>query len=151
MARLGEVAPTGAAHYSLGINPWTKGEQSLSEFQPEKRQFHRILFDAPCDIHWQDDVWSTQLLDISLKGVLVRRPPNWSASLRQPFEITIHLDDHESGIVMAVELRHVEADYLGFKCQYIDLESASHLKRLVELNLGDQALLERELSHLLDG
>ncbi|HAX10750.1 MAG TPA: PilZ domain-containing protein, partial [Marinobacter hydrocarbonoclasticus] len=27
---------------------------------------------------------------------------------------------------------------------------ASHLKRLVELNLGDQALLEREFAHLID-
>ncbi|WP_166266375.1 PilZ domain-containing protein [Marinobacter caseinilyticus] len=115
----------------------------------EKRQFQRILFDAPCDIHWQDEVWSSQLLDISFRGLLVRRPEDWSAPLKQSFEITIHLDDQESGIVMAVELCHVESDHLGFKCQYIDLDSASHLKRLVELNLGDQALLERELSHLL--
>lgn len=86
-----------------------------------------------------------------MKGVLVRWPYNWSAPLRQAFEVTIHLDDRESGIVMAVELRHVEAGQLGFKCQYIDLESASHLKRLVELNLGDQAILDRELSHLVGG
>lgn len=117
--------------------------------RPEKRQFHRILFDARCDIHHQDETWTTQVLDISMKGVLVRRPRNWSVPLKQAFEVTIHLDDRESGIVMAVELRHVEADKLGFKCQYIDLESASHLKRLIELNLGDQAILDRELSHLV--
>lgn len=119
--------------------------------RPEKRQFRRILFDARCDIHCQDEIWATQVLDISMKGVLVRRPRNWSAPLNQAFEVTIHLDDRESGIVMAVELRHVEADKLGFKCEYIDLESASHLKRLVELNLGDPTLLDRELSHLVGG
>ncbi|MDX1634719.1 MAG: PilZ domain-containing protein [Marinobacter sp.] len=121
----------------------------MSLSQSEKRRFHRILFDAPCDIHCGDDVWRSEVLDISLRGLLVRRPDSWNARLRPPFEVVIHLDGRECGIVMAVELRHVEADQLGFKCQYIDLESASHLKRLVELNLGDQALLERELAHMI--
>ena len=117
---------------------------------PEKRRFHRISFDAECELHWQDEVWVSEVLDISLKGVLVKRPEGWNVPLKQPCEVIIHLDDHETGIVMAVELRHIEKERLGFKCQYIDLESATHLKRLVELNLGDQALLEREFSHLID-
>lgn len=117
---------------------------------PEKRRFHRILFDAPCDVHWEDEVWSTEILDISLKGLLVKLPKGWSVPLNEPCEVVIHLDDNETGIVMAVELRHVEGGKLGFKIQYIDLDSATHLRRLVELNLGDQALLERELSHLVE-
>ena len=117
---------------------------------PEKRRFHRISFDAECELHWQDEVWRTEVLDISLKGVLVKRPEGWNVPLKQPCEVIIHLDDHKTAIVMAVELRHIEEHRLGFKCQYIDLESATHLKRLVELNLGDQALLEREFAHLID-
>ena len=117
---------------------------------PEKRRFHRIEFDAPCELHCLDSNWPTEVLDICLKGVLVKRPEGWDVPLRQPCEVTIHLNDHEAAIVMAVELRHVEAHRLGFKCQYIDLDSAAHLKRLVELNLGDQALLEREFAHLID-
>ena len=117
---------------------------------PEKRRFHRISFDAECELHWQDEVWVSEVLDISLKGVLVKRPEGWNVPLKQPCEVIIHLDDHETGIVMAVELRHIDKERLGFKCQYIDLESATHLKRLVELNLGDQALLEREFAHLID-
>jgi hypothetical protein len=117
---------------------------------PEKRRFHRISFDAECELHWQDEVWVSEVLDISLKGVLVKRPTEWNVPLKQPCEVIIHLDDRETAIVMAVELRHIEEHRLGFKCQYIDLESATHLKRLVELNLGDQALLEREFAHLID-
>ena len=117
---------------------------------PEKRRFHRISFDAECELHWQDEVWVSEVLDISLKGVLVKRPEKWNVPLKQPCEVIIHLDDHETGIVIAVELRHIEEQRLGFKCQYIDLESATHLKRLVELNLGDLALLEREFAHLID-
>lgn len=40
---------------------------------------------------------------------------------------------------------------LGFQCNRIDLESMSQLKRLVELNLGNEALLERELTELALG
>ncbi|MDO6825188.1 PilZ domain-containing protein [Marinobacter sp. 1_MG-2023] len=116
----------------------------------EKRKFHRISFDAPCDLHALDSVWTTEVLDISLKGVLVKRPEGWDVPLSQPCEVIVHLDSQQAGIVMAVELKHVEAHKLGFKCQYIDLESAAHLKRLVELNLGDQVLLEREFAHLID-
>lgn len=116
----------------------------------EKRRFHRIGFDAPCELHWEEQVWTSELIDISLKGVLVRRPQGWSVPLRQPCEVVIHLDDNETGIVMAVELRHIEDYRLGFSCQYIDLESATHLRRLVELNLGDQALLDREFAHLVE-
>jgi PilZ domain-containing protein len=116
----------------------------------EKRRFHRISFDAECELHCRDAVWASEVLDISLKGVLVKRPENWDVPLNEPCEVIILLDDHETGIVMAVELRHIEAHRLGFKCQYIDLESATHLKRLVELNLGDQTLLEREFAHLIE-
>jgi len=115
----------------------------------EKRHFHRIAFDAGCELHCDEAVWLSEVLDISLKGVLVKRPANWDVSLNEPCEVVVLLDDQETGIVMAVELRHIETHRLGFKCQYIDLESASHLKRLVELNLGDPALLDREFAHLI--
>jgi len=116
----------------------------------EKRKFHRISFDAPCELHALESMWTTEVLDISLKGVLVKRPEGWDVPLSQPCEVIVHLDGQQAGIVMAVELKHVEPHRLGFKCQYIDLESATHLKRLVELNLGDQVLLEREFARLID-
>lgn len=121
----------------------------MSQSPTEKRHFHRIRFDAPCELYWQDGVWSSEVLDISLKGVLVACPQDWRAPMGESCELTIHLDDRESAIVVAVSLRHVESDRLGFRIEYIDLESASHLKRLVELNLGDPLLLERELIELI--
>src|SRR5690554_3438455 len=122
----------------------------MAQKNPEKRRFQRIQFDVSCELYWQDDVQTAEVLDISLKGVLVSRPPGWAASEGEPCELTVHLNNHESAIVMAVVLRHIERDRLGFKIEYIDLESAGHLKRSVELNLGDAGLLERELSQLID-
>jgi hypothetical protein len=51
---------------------------------------------------------------------------------------------------MQVKLTHEDPGQLGFVCQYIDLDSISHLRRLIELNLGDQEELDRELAALLE-
>lgn len=51
---------------------------------------------------------------------------------------------------MQVELTHEAKGQLGFVCTNIDLDSIKHLRRLIELNLGDQEELERELGALLE-
>ena len=43
----------------------------------------------------------------------------------------------------------IEGIYFGLICRNLDIDSATHLRRLVELNLGDPKLLERELSALV--
>ena len=50
---------------------------------------------------------------------------------------------------MLASVAHIDDKTIGFTCENIDLESISHLKRLVELNLGDKALLHRELASLI--
>lgn len=55
----------------------------------------------------------------------------------------------EVEINLAVMAVHSEEDHIGFKTEHMDLDSATHLRRLVELNLGDENLLERELSELI--
>jgi hypothetical protein len=50
---------------------------------------------------------------------------------------------------MQGELVHREGHQVGLRCREIDIESIAHLRRLVELNLGDEDLLERELSALI--
>lgn len=39
---------------------------------------------------------------------------------------------------------------LHLKIDHIDIESIGHLRRLVELNVGSDELLHRELEHLVD-
>lgn len=50
---------------------------------------------------------------------------------------------------MTVSLAHEKGRQLGFYCEEIDLDSITHLRRLIELNLGSSELLERELSALV--
>jgi len=50
---------------------------------------------------------------------------------------------------MSCEVAHIEGDHIGLLCRSIDLDSITHLRHLIELNLGDAALLEREFKALV--
>ena len=114
----------------------------------DKRHFSRILFDARCTLHQGDSEWRVELLDVSLRGILINCTDLSNADLEKPFESIISLSDAGESIIMSLQLVHQESTHLGFECQYIDLDSITHLKRLVELNLGDPNLLHRELGAL---
>ena len=113
----------------------------------ERRQFSRILFDAWAELRQGSRQWNAPVVDLSLKGLLVRQPEDWQVDAEQPLVATIQLDNH-TAIQMSVRLRHFDAGLLGFECEHIDLDSITNLRRLVELNLGDPELLERQLGAL---
>lgn len=121
----------------------------MSDTANERRRFQRIAFDAPTELVQGERRWSAVLHDLSLKGLMVETPAHWNADPEQPFEARIQLGD-EARVRMEVLLTRTQDGYLGFVCRHIDLDSISHLRRLVELNLGDESLLERELAALGD-
>ena len=123
---------------------------SLQTLNAEKRQFSRIAFDAPVILQSGNKIWRSKLLDISLKGALIITPDNWENTDDTDFNLSIQLDECDYEIEMKVKLAHSEKKQIGFHCVHIDLDSVSNLKRLVELNLGDEDLLKRELSHMLE-
>lgn len=120
----------------------------MSKHAANRRRFKRIAFDARTELIQGPHRWPVKLLDLSLKGLLVERPQPWLGDQQQIFSIDIHLST-EVEIRMDVQLTHEERGQLGFVCRYISLESISSLRRLIELNLGDQAELERELGALI--
>ena len=63
-------------------------------------------------------------------------------------QITIPLAETGNHIAMSTEVAHVHGLHTGLLCRGIDLDSVTHLRRLIELQLGDPALLERDLGEL---
>ena len=116
----------------------------------DQRHFTRIPFDCDASIYDQDKhYWSTQLLDVSLNGVLVSRPQDWQPSMGDECRLRLKLNNNGTVIDMEqATVAHIHEDRVGFKCEFIDIESITHLKRLVELNLGDPELVHRELEML---
>jgi len=116
-----------------------------------KRRFTRIPFEIMAHIVNTTGSWYTPLLDISLKGALIQRPEQWRGELGEHFLIELKLDgENDITIRMETEVAHMEDDHVGLKCLHIGLDSITHLRRLIELNLGDESILDRELSALID-
>jgi hypothetical protein len=116
--------------------------------QEERRHFSRILFNAECTLSQGGLMWTSDVQDISLKGVLIRKPEAFTLDGDRSFEAKIKLAGDQQIINMTLVFTNEHNDGLGFKCAHIDIDSMTHLKRLVELNLGDESLLQRELGAL---
>lgn len=118
----------------------------------ESRHFSRIPFHAEVQlqIHLADELETPQLLDISLKGALVKaeKPLLKSVNGKRCTMVLLLGRDGEN-ITMNGKVVHQEGQLIGIECQHIDLDSMTSLKRLLELNLGDEKVLERELSEML--
>ncbi|MFT5656662.1 MAG: hypothetical protein ACI9XU_002390 [Arenicella sp.] len=81
--------------------------------------------------------------------MLIVKPDGWRGQLTDNYKIDLILENAQLVIKMSAAVAHIDGGSIGFICKNIDLDSISHLKRLVELNLGDEALLHRELASLI--
>jgi len=116
----------------------------------ERRQFWRASFHAPAQLIFPDGVREGELLDISLKGALLELPAGTRVTLDERCRLRLELGSGDQAIVMHTTVAHVEhGRRVGLRCDAIDVDSITHLRRLVQFNAGDPALLERELSALL--
>ena len=89
------------------------------------------------------------MLDLSLKGALVTLPENATVPAGMPCQLTVPLAETGDHISMTAGVAHVDGNHAGLLCRSIDLDSVTHLRRLIELQLGDPALLERDLAELI--
>lgn len=114
---------------------------------PTRRAFTRIFFDAETVVIQGEHIWPVQLVDISLRGILIRVLPDQSLDLSAPVEVSVHLGGGIE-ICMTGRIANQRDQMTGIVCEHIDVDSMTHLRRLVELNMGDTSLLERELHAL---
>lgn len=116
----------------------------------ERRRYSRVVYRTPATISQGNQTWESNVLDLSLKGALLAMPEDWEAGNDQDYDVRFRL--HESDIELEMDLKLVKesGDLLRFRIDHIDIDSASHLKRLVELNVGNDDLLHRELAQLTD-
>jgi hypothetical protein len=117
----------------------------------ERRHHARIAFHAPARLLLGEPTLDVVVLDLSLKGALIRLPANTAISEGTSGMLNVQLNESEAGeqISMQIRVAYVEGPQAGVLCISIDIDSVTHLRRLLELNFGDAALLERELSALI--
>jgi len=116
----------------------------------ERRNFTRISFQSNVYLHSSDETWECQLVDISLKGILLNVPAHWNGQVGELFQLVLPLSKSEDiiDICMSINLAHCNDEMAGFAWEDIDMESFSHLRKVIEMNLGDVELVNREISAL---
>ncbi|WP_417760466.1 PilZ domain-containing protein [Shewanella sp.] len=113
----------------------------------EKRKFSRVLFDAKAHLHTQSGQWQTRLHDLCLNGAMVEQPEGFAST--EPMELVFTLPGSDIELRMPADVMYQRGGFLGLKCAFIDVDSITHLRRLLELNIGDSSMLNRELSQFI--
>lgn len=114
----------------------------------QRRLFSRILFSGGARLLHRGQWNSCGVFDLSLKGACVKAAARLDIRMGDAVTLALSLGEDKAEVRMAGEVAHVEGEHIGFACREIDLDSITHLRRLLELNLGDATLLDRELSAL---
>jgi len=114
----------------------------------ERRHYTRVPFDTDVTLINSSTQWQGKLIDISIKGALLEIPPGWEGDVGDQYTLELPLGNNEIIIRMQVVVARVDQNVIEFYCKNIDFDSIVHLKRLMELNLGDAELVNRELSAL---
>ena len=113
----------------------------------QRRQYTRVPFNAEILMQSGNEEWTCNLLDISLNGMLVEPPHDMDINPNNPCAVALFLSD-DVIINIRVKIGHTADDRWGLQFINIDVESLQHLRKLLELNLKDPDLINRELNQL---
>ena len=115
----------------------------------EKRYFSRINFKAQSQIEFNDKVYAGELLDISLRGALLRFKDQIPLKKCDHCTLLIHLHSSDIKLIFDAELVHIHQNNLGFKFISEDVGTMTHLRNLLSLNIGDYDKITDELEFWL--
>jgi hypothetical protein len=110
------------------------------------RAVHRVNFVQAAVLHTNGEAVAARLLDISLMGALValEAPVDVTAGGECSMTLTLGPD-----VVLELTGEVVRTEdggsHLGISWGSMDVDSASHLRRLLELNLGNHELLGQDI------
>lgn len=120
----------------------------------ERRRYSRINFCGDCSISHEVQQHRVSvdatLIDISLTGALLDVPAGWQHDTDKELNLNLTLPGSDITLEINSQVCHQASQQLGIKFLSISLESITHLKRLIQLNLGDEKLLHREMSQLIN-
>ena len=102
-----------------------------------KRLFSRIPFKTEARVLWEGKTFQGQLLDIALKGALLNFPGPLPFRKGDPAELVVELPSSSITMGFSVKFARIEGDNAALYITSADVESVIHLRRLIELNLGE--------------
>ncbi len=120
----------------------------------EKRNFKRIPFACTATLYNATDRWECKVIDLSLKGILLEVPEGWQPleNANYSLDLVLKVSEEDEPVnrihMFLIKQVHHEKNLVGFKWENIDIESFTHLRKLLEINLGDYEEINREIFSL---
>lgn len=112
----------------------------------EQRAVHRVPFIISMQLHIKHEDIPSLLLDISLMGALIKLQTPQDIPLNNFCDIELNLGTGVSiNLTGRVIRKTSDQKTIGVIWEEMDIDSAAHLKRLLELNLGDHRLIEQDI------
>ncbi len=118
-------------------------EQSNSE----RRRFTRIPFKKNITLYSGLEAFDSEIIDISLKGVLLNCPKNHQPNIGDIYRLNIPIESSPA-IIMNIEVIHTNSKAFGAEWTQIDMNSFAHLKRTIELNTKKEESLRDDIKSL---
>ena len=116
----------------------------------ERRRFSRIIYQVPAKASQDRLQLNGFVQDLSLHGVLLHCDDALLFNHSLPLHVSFQLNDSDVVIQLEASIISTNNTSMRLRIEHLDIDSISHLKRLVELNVGDDELLHREIEHLSD-
>ena len=112
----------------------------------ERRKCTRVLFKNSCTLIGQNGRFPASLVDICLKGALIDPGESSVFVPNEDCELEIVLGTPALQLNIQARMVHSDGRRIGMKFTHIDIDSLTHLRKLIELNVGDAELTTKELS-----
>ena len=111
----------------------------------ERRYFQRISFQAVSRVTVRGKAVQGTLMDISMKGALVGLSEDSMPELGDKVTLDMHLTSSEVTLHFKAEVVHIAKGEAGLFFTQVDVDTLTHLRRLLELNTGDEGRVAEEL------
>jgi len=116
----------------------------------ERCQFSRVVYQVPTEISQEHINESGLVQDLSLHGLLIQCDELQLFSQDSPVHVSFKLANSDINIQSEATIVSTINTSMRLRIEHLDIDSISHLKSLVELNVGDDELLSREIEHPTD-
>ena len=121
--------------------------QMSKQIHKERRRFTRIPLNKNVTLYSGMEALNAQILDISLKGVLLKCPENHQPRAGGLYRLCIPIEGSPA-IIMNIEVVHTNEKVFGAEWTQIDMDSFASLKRTIELNIKENENLRKDIKTL---
>lgn len=116
----------------------------------ERRRFSRIIYQVSALLEQGDLALQATIQDLSLHGLLLKAENASSLEPSRKVDVAFSFAQSEQVMQLTANIISIIDNEIRLKINNIDIDSISQLKRFIELNVGNDELLNRELEHLSD-